>query len=114
MIVAVAGFVALAAAGATAAGGGGGGERREVSQEQYDILINQCRYAGIGPAKCRAAVKQHYRVGAIDKTLDCRVYSGVAVCGKLRLSKAERRCVRESVAKGLSSRRAEVECYSEV
>lgn len=111
MIVAVAGLVALAAA---TAAGGGGGERREVSQEQYNVLINQCRYAGIGPAKCRAAVKQHYRVGAVDKTLDCRVYSGVAVCGKLRLSKAERRCVRESVAKGLSSRRAEVECYAEV
>jgi hypothetical protein len=89
-----------------------GSDEREVSQEQYDTLIAQCRYADTGKAKCRAAVKELYRVGKTDRTLDCRAYSGVTVCGTLRLSEAERRCVQDSTGKGVPYRRAEVECYA--
>ncbi|MFI7616638.1 hypothetical protein ACIBP6_35970 [Nonomuraea terrae] len=110
-IVAVAGLVVLAAVGATAAAGDGS-DQREVSQEQYDTLIAQCRYADTGPARCRAEVRRTYRVGNEDTELDCRAYAGVAVCGELKLSKTERRCVRESTEQGLSLRRAEVECYT--
>ncbi|GAA2205870.1 hypothetical protein GCM10009850_013280 [Nonomuraea monospora] len=101
----------LAASGATAAAGDGMSQH-EVSQEQYDTLIAQCRYADTGKAKCRAAVKRMYRIGRIDPALDCRTYSGVTVCGTLRLSKSERRCARDSEAQGVPFRRAEVECYA--
>ncbi|TYB55085.1 hypothetical protein FXF51_46330 [Nonomuraea sp. PA05] len=109
---AVAGLlVVMAASGATAAAGDGM-TQHEVSQEQYDTLIAQCRYADTGKAKCRAAVKRMYRIGRTDPALDCRTYSGVTVCGTLRLSKSERRCARDSEAQGLPFRRAEVECYA--
>ncbi|MGW3342588.1 hypothetical protein ACWDA3_04745 [Nonomuraea rubra] len=109
---AVAGLlVVMAASGATAAAGDGM-DQHEVSQEQYDTLIAQCRYADTGKAKCRAAVKRMYRVGQADPSLDCRTYSGVTVCGTLKLSKAERRCTRDSTAQGVPFRRAEVECYA--
>ncbi|GAA3672700.1 hypothetical protein GCM10022224_041210 [Nonomuraea antimicrobica] len=101
----------MAASGATAAAGDGMG-KHEVSQEQFDILVGQCRYSDTGKAKCREAAKEMYRVGKTDHNLDCRTYSGVTVCGTLRLGKAERACVRESEAKGLPFRRAEVECYA--
>ncbi|WP_406673483.1 hypothetical protein WBK31_29155 [Nonomuraea sp. N2-4H] len=110
-IAAVAGLlVVMAASGATAAAGDGM-QQHEVSQEQYDILMAQCRYSDTGKAKCRANVRELYRVGRTDPTLDCRTYAGVTVCGTLKLSAAERACVRGSEAKGLSFRRAEVECY---
>ncbi|MFB4278975.1 MULTISPECIES: hypothetical protein [unclassified Nonomuraea] len=111
-IAAVAGLlVVMAASGATAAAGDGI-DQHEVSQEQYDTLIAQCRYADTGKAKCRAAVREMYRVGRTDRSLDCRSYSGVTVCGTLRLSRSERACVRDSEAQGLPFRRAEVECYA--
>ncbi|MBF8191888.1 hypothetical protein ITP53_40660 [Nonomuraea sp. K274] len=101
----------MATFGVTAASGDGT-DQHEVSQEQYDTLIAQCRFADVGKAKCRSAVKELYRVGKADETLDCRTYSGVSVCGTLRLSRAERQCTRDSTDRGLSFRRAEVECYA--
>ncbi|GGK83683.1 hypothetical protein Sme01_17770 [Sphaerisporangium melleum] len=102
--------------GATAAGGGppGHDDRRQVSAQQYRILTRQCRYADTAQARsdCRAEVQRDYRIGERAPDLDCRTYSGVTVCGKLKLSERERRCVRDSVAKGLTYRRAEVECYA--
>ncbi|MEU8247773.1 hypothetical protein [Nonomuraea sp. NPDC048916] len=90
-----------------------GHEPREVSEDQYQILTDQCRYVDTskGQAECRSAVKEGYRVGKADPTLDCRTYSGVTVCGELSLSLAEEKCVRHSVDEGLPYRRAEVECY---
>ncbi|MFI7126860.1 hypothetical protein ACIBQ1_14290 [Nonomuraea sp. NPDC050153] len=111
-IAAVAGLVALATYGVTAAALADGTAQQEVSQQQYDTLISQCRYADQGKAKCRRAVKEMYRIGKFDKTLDCRTYSGVTVCGTLKLSQSERQCIRSSVSAGLSYRRAEVECYA--
>ncbi|MFC5834112.1 hypothetical protein [Nonomuraea insulae] len=112
-IAAVAGLlVVMAASGATAAAGDGM-DQHEVSQEQYDTMIAQCRYSDTGKAKCRAAVREMYRIGEADHQLDCRTYSGVSVCGTLRLSKSERACTRDSEAKGIASRRAEVECYAQ-
>ncbi|MDF2706861.1 hypothetical protein AB0C18_13170 [Nonomuraea muscovyensis] len=90
-----------------------GGSQGEVSERQYRILLAQCRHAD-APAvrtRCRASVRASYRVGRADPTLDCRTYSGVTVCGVLPLSEAERACIDDSVAGGLSYRRAEVECY---
>ncbi|SEG61833.1 hypothetical protein SAMN05444920_103502 [Nonomuraea solani] len=110
-IAAVVGLVVMAMSGATAAAGDGI-DQHEVSQEQYQILIAQCRYADTGKAKCRAAVEEMYRVGKTDSKLDCRSYSGVTVCGTLKLSKAERSCTRDSTKQGLPFRRAEVECYA--
>ncbi|MGW0804781.1 hypothetical protein [Nonomuraea sp. NPDC002799] len=110
-IAAVAGLVVMGTFGVAAASGDGI-DQHEVSQEQYDTLIAQCRYADTGPAKCRATVKELYRVGRTDRSLDCRTYSGTSVCGTLKLSKAERACVRDSTEKGLAFRRAEVECYT--
>ncbi|MEV0622365.1 hypothetical protein AB0I81_54245 [Nonomuraea sp. NPDC050404] len=111
-IAAVVGLlVVMTASGATAAAGDGM-QQHEVSQEQYDTLIAQCRYADTGKGKCRAAVREMYRVGKSDSTLDCRTYSGVSVCGTLRLSKTERACTRDSQAAGIPFRRAEVECYA--
>ncbi|SDJ54373.1 hypothetical protein [Nonomuraea jiangxiensis] len=109
-IAAVASLAVLATFGVTAASWDG--TQHEVSKEQYKILIAQCRYAQTGKASCRAAVKARYRIGQPDKSLDCRTYSGVSVCGTLHLSKAQRACAQESVSKGLSYRRAEVECYA--
>ncbi|MEV0390566.1 hypothetical protein [Nonomuraea sp. NPDC050643] len=110
-IAALVALVVLAISGATAAAGDGI-EQHEVGQEQYDTLIAQCRYSDTGKAKCRSAVREMYRVGRTDRTLDCRTYSGVSVCGTLKLSKAERACTRDSTDQGLSYRRAEVECYA--
>ncbi|MEU7836498.1 hypothetical protein [Nonomuraea sp. NPDC049129] len=90
------------------------GDRHQVSESQYEVLLHQCRYANTSQARseCRAAVRANYRVGEVDPSLDCRTYSSVTVCGMLRLSANERACVRDSVAKHLSYRRAEVECYA--
>ncbi|MEV0590067.1 hypothetical protein [Nonomuraea cavernae] len=90
-----------------------GTEPREVSEDQYHVLMEQCRYVDTSSrrAECRAAVKEGYRVGKADPTLDCRTYSGVTVCGELLLSDAENKCIRHSVDEGLPYRRAEVECY---
>ncbi|MEU7854500.1 hypothetical protein [Nonomuraea sp. NPDC049141] len=91
-----------------------GSDRHEVSRSQYQVLIGQCRYADSSHARlrCRTAVRANYRVGSRDPMLDCRTYSSVTVCGTLNLSSGERACVRDSVAKHLSFRRAEVECYA--
>ncbi|QYC39060.1 hypothetical protein Nocox_07175 [Nonomuraea coxensis DSM 45129] len=112
-IAAVAGLVVVTAMGGPAAAGDGT-QPHDVSQEQYRTLISQCRYADTAKARarCRAEVRELYRVGRTDKTLDCRTYSGITVCGTLRLNKSERACVRDSVAQGLPYRRAEVECYA--
>ncbi|MEO3871672.1 hypothetical protein ABGB18_22890 [Nonomuraea sp. B12E4] len=110
-IAAVAGLAVLATFNVSAASGGGI-EQHEVSKEQYAVLIAQCRYSSMGMTRCRAAVKADYRIGQPDKSLDCRTYSGVTVCGTLYLSKAQRTCAQEAVGRGLSYRRAEVECYA--
>jgi hypothetical protein len=113
-IAAVAGLVVVVTAfgGTTAAGDGF--EQHEVSREQYQTLLAQCRYANTGKARaeCRAEVRQMYRVGQEDPSLDCRTYAGISVCGTLKLSRSERACARASEEKGLSFRRAEVECYA--
>jgi hypothetical protein len=112
-IAAVAGLVVVAALGGTSAAGDGI-DQHEVSQEQYQTLIGQCRYANTARARtqCREEVKARYRIGKTDTSLDCRTFSGVTVCGTLRLSKAERQCTEESTEQGVSRRRAEVECYA--
>ncbi|MEU4510552.1 hypothetical protein AB0G05_13720 [Nonomuraea wenchangensis] len=112
-IAAVAGLVVVTVMGGPAAAGDGMSQQ-EVSREQYRILVSQCRYADTAKARarCRAEVEELYRVGRTDKSLDCRTYSGITVCGTLRLGKAERQCVRDSVRQGLPYRRAEVECYA--
>ncbi|MEU7881207.1 hypothetical protein [Microbispora bryophytorum] len=91
----------------------GGVKRQEVSQEQYDILVGQCRYPKTPEARdrCHTQVREQYKVGAFNPGLDCRAYSGVSVCGVLELSAPQRSCVEESVGGGLTRRRAEVECY---
>ncbi|MCP2346503.1 hypothetical protein [Nonomuraea roseoviolacea] len=98
--------------GLTSAGADGDGQ--DVSRRQYQILLHQCSYANTAAARtsCRADVRQTYRIGAANPSLDCRTYSGVTVCGKLTLSPSERACVRNSVAQGISYRRSEVECYA--
>ncbi|MEU0517297.1 hypothetical protein [Streptosporangium sp. NPDC006007] len=89
-------------------------KKTTVSESQYETLLDQCKYANTAQrrADCRATVRLHYRVGAENPNLDCREYSGVAVCGLLELGPREQRCVKESVADGLTHRRAEVECYA--
>ncbi|MEV8630359.1 hypothetical protein AB0395_01765 [Streptosporangium sp. NPDC051023] len=90
-------------------------KKTPVSEAQYQTLLNQCGYANTGQrrADCRATVRENYEVSSeANPNLDCRAYSGVAVCGPLPLSPAERRCVRSSVEGGLTYRRAEVECYA--
>jgi hypothetical protein len=91
--------------------GGAGGDPREVSKEQFETLIQQCRYSAT-PEDCRADVQKTYRVGRADPELDCRSYSGVSVCGDLTLTPQERQCVITAVRGGLDPRRAEVECYA--
>ncbi|MET8138994.1 hypothetical protein ABZU32_01655 [Sphaerisporangium sp. NPDC005288] len=88
--------------------------RQSVSADQYRILTRQCRYANTAQAQsdCRAEVRRKYRVGERATGLDCRTYSGVTVCGTLKLGPREQRCVQDSVSKGLTYRRAEVECYA--
>ncbi|WP_433499329.1 hypothetical protein ACQP1K_02955 [Sphaerimonospora sp. CA-214678] len=88
--------------------------RRQVSEAQYKTLRDQCRYADTKEAReqCRADVADRYCVGRPDPTLDCRTYSGVTVCGELKLSEREQACVRTSVQGGMTHRRAEVECYA--
>ncbi|MGV9309750.1 hypothetical protein ACWENQ_35820 [Nonomuraea sp. NPDC004354] len=113
--IVVAGLGVVAVLGLSAGSAQGGiGPVHEVSEQQYEILINQCRYADTPDARaeCRSEVRRTYRIGRADPTLDCRTYSGVSVCGELRLSPSERACVKDSVAKGLPFRRAEVECYA--
>ncbi|MEN3534885.1 hypothetical protein AAH991_07220 [Microbispora sp. ZYX-F-249] len=92
----------------------GGVERQEVSRDQYDVLVGQCRYRKTSEARkaCRTEVRERYKVGAFNPNLDCRTYSGVSVCGTLELTAAQRSCVEESVNGGLTRRRAEVECYA--
>ncbi len=89
-------------------------DRQSVSEDQYKILVRQCRYADTAQARqdCLSEVERKYRVGEEATDLDCRTYSGVTVCGVLKLSPRERQCVQDSVDKGLSYRRAEVECYA--
>ncbi|MGN9838353.1 hypothetical protein ACTMTI_09570 [Nonomuraea sp. H19] len=110
-IAAVAGLVVVTAFGGTTARDGF--DQHEVSEEQYRTLIAQCRYADTSKARaeCRAEVKATYRIGEADTSLDCRTYSGVSVCGTLKLSRAERKCAEDSAKQGLPFRRAEVECY---
>lgn len=89
--------------------------RTPVNRSQYETLLNQCSYAATARrrAACRDTVRQDFRIGAEENPdLDCRTYSGITVCGPLRLSPSERACVRDSLAKGLTFRRAEVECYA--
>lgn len=92
----------------------GGVEQQEVSRAQYDILVRQCRYANTpgDRERCRTEVREQYRIGRRNPTLDCRTYSGVTVCGRLELSAQERSCVKEAVGGGMTRRRAEVECYA--
>lgn len=80
----------------------GGVERQEVSQEQYGVLIGQCRYPKTGQARerCRTQVRAKYVVGAFNPALDCRTYSGISVCGTLELSAAQRRAWRSRRAAG--------------
>ncbi len=94
-------------------GGPTGGPREQVSRKQFDTLIAQCRYAGSGERRrnCESEVDQRYSVGRANPGLDGRSYAGVTVCGTLRLTRDERACVADSVGKGLSRRRAEIECY---
>ncbi|GAA3120054.1 hypothetical protein [Streptosporangium carneum] len=92
-----------------------GAKKTPVSESQYQTLLNQCEYADTERrrAACRAMVSENYQVtGEENPGLDCREYAGVAVCGPLDLSPAERRCVKSSVDGGLTYRRAEVECYA--
>ncbi|MFC4586037.1 hypothetical protein [Sphaerisporangium corydalis] len=102
-------------AGASAAGASPAGAvaRTTVGRGQYRIMVRQCRYANTPKLRkqCRQAVRWNYRVGARNPYLDCRTYSGVTVCGRLRLGRRERRCVVAAVKAGLTRRRAEVECY---
>ncbi|WP_248960835.1 hypothetical protein [Sphaerisporangium perillae] len=106
----------VTAAGFVVTGGAAEASRKTtVGRAQYKIMIRQCRYSNT-PAlrkKCRAAVKTHYRIGRRNNPrLDCRAYSGIVVCGKLMLSRNERRCVTRAVRAGVTRRRAEVECYA--
>ncbi|GAA2640396.1 hypothetical protein GCM10010411_95780 [Actinomadura fulvescens] len=55
--------------------------------------------AGAVPAQAKA-----------PQTQDCRTYSGVKVCGKLQLTEKQKQCVQQAVQKGMTDRRAEVEC----
>jgi hypothetical protein len=48
------------------------------------------------------------------KQTDCRTYSGVKVCGELKLTGKQRQCVQKEVRLGITERRAEVECYAAV
>jgi hypothetical protein len=88
-------------------------EKQSVSDDQYRILIRQCRYADTQKARdeCRATVEKKYVIGKEQTDLDCRTYSSATVCGVLKLSEREMQCVKQSVESGLTSRRAEVECY---
>ncbi|WP_250563078.1 hypothetical protein [Sphaerisporangium fuscum] len=110
LVVTGAGLLVMPGAGADATAK----RRTTVSRNQYNILINQCRYANSVTLrkKCRAYVRKHYRIGKWNPDLDCRTYSGITVCGKLMLSRRERRCVTLMVRAGLTRRRAEVECYA--
>ncbi|MCT9932002.1 hypothetical protein N5079_17510 [Planotetraspora sp. A-T 1434] len=112
-IVAVAALAAMTMLG-TVAAGGEGGQQQEVSEAQYHILMNQCRYADTPGAReqCRSEVERKYFIGAPNPELDCRTYSSVTVCGELTLSPRQRACVEDSVESGLTYRRAEVECYA--
>ncbi|MEV7964377.1 hypothetical protein AB0O34_00120 [Sphaerisporangium sp. NPDC088356] len=107
-------LMVMAAGFLVAVGSAEAARRTTVSRTQYRILFHQCRYANTKKLRrqCRLAVGRNYRIGRWNPYLDCRTYSGITVCGKLKLSKAERRCVIISMKDGLSRRRAEVECYA--
>jgi len=45
---------------------------------------------------------------------DCRTYSGVKVCGELKLNAQQKQCVQKEVRLGITERRAEVECFASV
>ncbi|MEU9837315.1 hypothetical protein AB0D67_37760 [Streptosporangium sp. NPDC048047] len=114
-IIAVAAL--LAGTAATLSGAGAVAEakpRTPVSESQYQILLDQCDYAGTARLRsdCRARVRDTYRIGAVNPSLDCRTYSGVTVCGDLTLTGKQCECVANLVKAGLSYRRAEVECYT--
>jgi hypothetical protein len=86
-----------------------------VSREQYQTMVNQCRYIKSARRrnKCEESVKLNYRIGRTpNPNLDCRRYSGIHVCGVLQLSRAQLKCVRDSVNSGITRRRSEVECYA--
>ncbi|WP_433352457.1 hypothetical protein ACQP25_04885 [Microtetraspora malaysiensis] len=113
----VAALAAMAVFGTTGAGYAMDcvtGGKEQVSRAQYRILIHQCKFADTKAARreCRAKVQRTYTIGAANPNLDCRTYSSVTVCGKLKLSPRQKACVRESVRSGLTFRRAEVECYA--
>ncbi|GAA3826321.1 hypothetical protein GCM10022226_53830 [Sphaerisporangium flaviroseum] len=108
-------LLAVMAVGSVVTGGGAQAARKTtVSMWQYRTMVRQCRYANTPLLRrhCRDAVRRHYRVGRRNIYLDCRTYSGISVCGRLVLTKRERRCVTRLVREGLSRRRAEVECYA--
>ncbi|MBO2452301.1 hypothetical protein J4573_34785 [Actinomadura barringtoniae] len=48
------------------------------------------------------------------KQTDCRTYSGVKVCGELKLNAEQKQCVQKEVRLGITERRAEVECFTAV
>ncbi|MFC4584532.1 hypothetical protein [Sphaerisporangium corydalis] len=118
--MAVVAFAVMALFGTMAAGGPvepptpASHGARTVSQDQFQVLTDQCKYVKATRAQsdCRAAVERDYKIGEADATLDCRTYSGVSVCGVLNLSETQKRCAEDSVAQGLTYRRAEVECYA--
>lgn len=117
MVVSLAGIALSGAFGTAAHAGGppGADGRTYVSREQYRVLLAQCRYADTPAmrADCRTRTRQRYAVGTRPlESLDCRTYSGVTVCGELTLSVREQNCVRQAVDRGLTFRRAEVECYA--
>ncbi|SNT57636.1 hypothetical protein SAMN05216276_106726 [Streptosporangium subroseum] len=88
-------------------------DKIKVSREQYQALLDQCRYSN-GPqaqADCQARVKNNYQIGEENHALDCREYASTRVCGTLELSREERACVQREVNEGTSYRRAEVQCY---
>jgi hypothetical protein len=103
----------LASVAGAEADAGAHAHKQQVSEKQYNILYNQCKYANTPKRRkaCRKHVRHTYRIGRYDPDLDCRTYVGVTVCGELKLSRSERECVADSVSKGLTRRRSEVECY---
>jgi hypothetical protein len=114
-IIAVAAFAALATLGTVASGDATSvQDPDEVSRDQYRTLYSQCQYADTADARtrCRSDVVANYWIGKASPELDCRTFSSVTVCGDLALSEKELRCVKNSVAGGMTYRRAEVECYA--
>lgn len=61
---------------------------------------------GVGSAT--AAQPSHERTARQD----CRTYSGVTECGQPQLNEKQRACVTTAVQRGMTERRAEVECHA--